>query len=528
MNIKFSDATAVGPWSFTAEERVPKNSMEKPLDILLVEDNLEDAELTVEAIRSNIPHQLTVLENGEKAILYLKKQGEYARSRTPDVVVLDLNLPRKNGFDVLREIKNDPRLKKMPVIVFTVADLKEEMLKPYGVRKEQYVKKSADYSQLIQAIKHVTQQPPKNQPEGNVYPLGLKSKIKILIVEDCREDVELIEEILLLKKKYEWQLTHVERLKEALQLLDGESFDVVVLDLNLPDSRGLETLKTIRKHKSRVPIVVMTGLQDDETGLEAVRNGAQDYLIKGQISAELFPRSLQYAMERAHLERVREELISYVNHELNNPLTVIKEGISQVAQGLLGEINDKQKGYLTKATLHINRLIRITDDLMDTTMLEFGKVVLKKETFNAVEVGKSALDSFRSFAANRGFDIRFASLGDEGTIFADKDRIQQILFNLLNNAFKYTEKGHIELSVRDKGHDIEFSVEDTGKGIPEENHEKIFKKFERLTPSKSSHAKGTGLGLFISRELVKLHAGRIWVESKVGEGSKFSFTIPKT
>lgn len=499
----------------------------KPIDILLVEDSPEDVELTTLALQENAPSRLNVVENGENAVLYLRKQGDYIHSATPDIIILDINLPRKNGFEVLKEIKNDPQLDKTSVIIFTGADLTEEVLKKNGLLREQVIRKAGDYSDLAQAVNKIALQPSCQNQEEDTLSSVPKPGLKILVVEDNHDDVELLKEILFIKEKYEWRLQHVVRLSEALTRLNEEVFDAVILDLTLPDSRGLDTIKKVREHKSKVPIVVTTGVRDEETGIEAVRNGAQDYLIKGQISADLFIRSVQYAIERANLEHVREELIGYVNHELNNPLTVIMEGISQVADGILGEVNEKQKQFLGKALLHIKRLVRITDDLLDSTMLEFGKVALKKDTFDIVDLGKNALESFRSLAAKKNLDICFNSEQKKLDVYADKDRIQQVFFNLLNNALKYTEKGLIELTIKDKGPVVECAVSDSGNGIKEEDRVRIFRKFERLDPSKLNNAKGAGLGLFICHELVKLHSGNIWVKSKMGEGSQFIFTLPK-
>jgi signal transduction histidine kinase len=352
-------------------------------------------------------------------------------------------------------------------------------------------------------------------------------QLRILIVEDNQDDMEAFVEMLYMKQKYAWDFKRATHLGEALRYLKEDIFDVIILDLNLPDSTGFGSLNKIREAKPNIPIVVMTGLNDEKIGVLTIRYGAQDYLFKGQITADLFLRSVNYAIERQHLEQVKDDLIAYVNHELSNPLSIIKEGLSQINDGIKGPINEEQRQFLEITLESIDRLSHIAQTLLESTRLEFGKIQLNQEKCDLVEIVKSLMVSFESVAAHQGVVINVNFSSDVVKIDADRDRIIQVLTNLLTNALKFTQKGFIEISVVDRGHMVECSIFDTGRGIAPEDLPKVFGKYQRFGQYQGSRIKGTGLGLFICKQLIELHDGRIWVESQAGHGSKFVFQLPK-
>jgi len=500
----------------------------RPLDILFIEDCQEDIDLAKEVLRDEkIKNRLKIINNGEEAVAYLKTSKSSQAHFPPDVIVLDLNIPKKNGFEVIKEIINDNELKKIPLIIFTTSDLSVEALEKYKLDFRQYVKKTIDFHEFGEAVKTIDQ---KRQPQQNEFMPKKdinKGELKILLVEDNIEDAELIEQLIWMKEKYQWKTQRVERLEEALKCLSDGYFDVVVLDLFLPDSRGLDTLNKLIAKQSSTPVVVMTGLNDETIGCQAVQKGAQDYLVKGQITSDMFIRSLEYAIERKKLERMKDELLSYVNHELSNPLTIIKESISQIAEGLLGDVNAKQKHFLGTSLSSINRLIMITEDLLLSTKLELGKLSIEKEIFNLSELVREIMATFQASFAQKGLELKSVLPSEAIKLNADRSRIGQVLTNLLNNALKYTSQGDVKIIVEEKGNVVQCVISDTGQGIAEEDIPKLFKKYEQLLSHKRKGQNGTGLGLFICKTLVELHAGRIDVESHLGIGTKFIFTLPK-
>ncbi len=232
--------------------------------------------------------------------------------------------------------------------------------------------------------------------------------------------------------------------------------------------------------------------------------------------------------ERKQIEQLKNEFVSTVSHELRSPLTIIREGVSQVLEGVVGEVNEDQKRFLSIALEGIDRLRRIVDDLLDISKIEAGKLELKKESTDIVSLVKGVSLSFHLQAQKKGLELKTDLPRGPLVIYVDKDRVVQVFNNLIFNAFKFTEKGRIEISVVDKGNEIECCISDTGIGIAEADLSKIFGKFQQFDQIASSSEKGTGLGLAICKGIVESQGGQIRVQSRLGQGTKVIFTLPKT
>lgn len=229
--------------------------------------------------------------------------------------------------------------------------------------------------------------------------------------------------------------------------------------------------------------------------------------------------------ELKKFDELKSDFISNVSHELRSPLTVIKEVVSQVLDGILGEITEEQRRFLSMALLNIDRLTRIISDLLDVSRLEARKVKLRRELIDITELAKGVSSSFISQAGDRGLKIGVSFSKKTIEVYADKDKIIQVFTNLVDNAIKFSEEGCIEISVVDKEEHVECSVSDTGRGIAEKALPKIFDKFEQF--GQTVRSRGAGIGLSIAKAMVELHHGKIWVESKLNRGTKFTFTLPK-
>ena len=187
---------------------------------------------------------------------------------------------------------------------------------------------------------------------------------------------------------------------------------------------------------------------------------------------------------------------------------------------------------MTQESIHLRhihdteRLIRLISDLLDLSKIESGKVVMKLRSFDLIEAISETVDSLKTLADERKIAISKDLPLDFPKILADEDRIKQVLTNLLSNAFKYTrEGGKVRIKAEAKGKEIKVSIKDTGIGIAKENLDKIFERFHPVAPLEMG-GKSVGLGLSLTKSIVELHGGRIWVESKLNEGSIFSFTLP--
>jgi len=227
------------------------------------------------------------------------------------------------------------------------------------------------------------------------------------------------------------------------------------------------------------------------------------------------------------MERMREDFVSVVSHELRTPLTIIREGVSQILEGILGEITPQQKKFLSIIFTEIDRLNRIIDSLLDISKLEAGAVTVKRKIFDITQIVKEVVSTFTPYAIRKKLSIKTDLPRQPVEVFVDRDKILQVFSNLIGNALKFTHQGCIEIAVIDKQDNMECRISDTGEGIPEEAIPKVFDKFQQVVEISPPGEKGTGLGLAICKKIIELHRGKIWVESQLNKGSRFIFTIPK-
>jgi signal transduction histidine kinase/GGDEF domain-containing protein len=352
--------------------------------------------------------------------------------------------------------------------------------------------------------------------------------IQVLVIEDNPGDFRLIQEMLLEAKDKSFNVELAKNLSKALERLKQGGIDVVMSDLGLPDSQGLTTFEQLHNNSPEVPIVILTSTYADETtAVEAVSKGAQDYLVKGQVDGKLVSRVLRYAVERKHLEQVKDEFVGMVSHELRTPMTSIREVISQILDGILGETNPEQREFLSMALSDVDRLSRMIDDLLDISKLDAGKMKMKIETCEMVALVLKIISSFVPQAKAKGLEMKGSFSKEKIKAYVDKDRITQVFSNLIGNAVKFTQKGQIEISLVDREDAVECCVSDTGPGIAKKDLPQLFDKFQQFGHPVSGEEKGTGLGLAISKGIVELHKGKIWVKSEVNVGTKFTFVLPK-
>jgi len=247
-------------------------------------------------------------------------------------------------------------------------------------------------------------------------------------------------------------------------------------------------------------------------------------------------QELQDALEKANqeiekLSRVKSDFVSVISHELRTPLTSIKESISIVFDGITGPVSEEQKKFLTIAKNNVERLAKLITDILDLSKLESGRIVMHKRKLNINAIIKDIYASTKIIAEQKNLEFTI-SLGDSVEFtWIDPDRIGQVIKNLVSNAIKFNkEKGRINLSTSTeniKGRDyVKVEVEDNGIGIPQEEIENLFRHFTPLDTSMTRQHSGAGMGLAISKGIVELHGGSIWVVSEPDAGTKTIFTLP--
>ena len=382
-----------------------------------------------------------------------------------------------------------------------------------------------------------------------------KRKLKIILIDDSPTDREITGELLKSVEEFNIELEAAQTGMEGLEKIGKNRFDLIILDYKMPGMTGLDFMNKLKQKKIDIPVIMATGEGDTKIAVEVMRTGAYDYIAKeeafrGGISLVL-KRTLERYEEKKERQRLEAEtreyasklkkaneqlkkfdqlkndFISTVSHELRTPLTVIRESISQILDGLLGETTKKQREFLSMGLRNIDRLSRIINNLLDISKIEAGKIVLNREKINIVDVANGVNSSFVPQAKAKGIKILTKFSNETIEVYADKDRIIQVFTNLVGNALKFTKQGHIEISVADMTEVVECGVYDTGQGIAQEDLPLIFNKFQQFGRIAGSGEKGTGLGLSIVKGIIELHQGKIWAESKVGQGSKFKFSLPK-
>ncbi len=359
-------------------------------------------------------------------------------------------------------------------------------------------------------------------------------KIRILVVDDDEVDCMAAKRALAgspLTVKFEVETAGT--MATGIDKLKREPFDVALFDLGLPDSSGLDTVKGALSAAGEVPVVVLTGLADDQTGISAINLGATDYLVKGPAIASMLGRTLLYAMERKKVEhRLKEalaakaDLVNMVSHDLRIPLTAIKEGIDIVASGEAGAVNEEQKEFLALAKRNVERLTRLITDFLD-----FEKIDADKQQFNIAEndineLAENVYKMMGPVAKQKGLDLRIELEEGLPKIGFDYDGITRVVTNLVSNALKFTTEGSIVIRTRKDESGIEVAVADTGCGISKNDLDKLFKKYGQIKSTKVKDIEGTGLGLAISKLIVEQHKGKIRAESKLGKGTTFYFYLP--
>jgi len=229
--------------------------------------------------------------------------------------------------------------------------------------------------------------------------------------------------------------------------------------------------------------------------------------------------------EMRKLELVRRDFVANVSHELKTPLTSIKGFIETLLEGALDD-KENSRHFLEIIQGHAERLNSLINDLLDLASIESKQVALKKEVFALDKLVEEVVRGFKSHLRKKGIEVHNKVLL-QATVIADRDKIEQVLTNLIDNAIKFNrDKGSVEISSEELGQDIKITVEDTGVGIPPSDIPRIFERFYRVDKARSREMGGTGLGLSIVKHIVELHGGSVGVESIEGLGSKFWFTIP--
>lgn len=503
----------------------------------------------------------------------------------------------------------------------------------------------------------------------------LQHEPRLLLVEDSPADAEYIRILLKQDSDHTFHFDWARDLQSALDRLAATPYDLALLDPGLPDSVGIDTLRTMLSKFPQIPVVVLTGLADVGVGEEMVKAGAQDYLSKDRLDTGLLCRTIAHALERFRnvsalkeseeryrdlfenandmicilspdqqlkyvnracarqldyaagelmgraftdlilperaqswrdicdaiirrgqsidryettlvskhgrridvegglslrarpgglpslrlilrdvtqvkaLQKMKDEFIGIVSHEIRSPLTVVHGAVDILAEGLAGELAPAQREYVDMAARALERVERVLRNVLEISRLQSGKAKLEKIKLNIPKCVETAVGTFKDDAARKQIELSFESPHPVPDIYADPDMIDRVLNNLISNAVRFA-RSRVRIHVQSvdnaaalgaaaprPGHAwppanpdgwLHLRVEDDGEGIEPEDREAVFDRFVQMKRKRKDKEgyKGTGLGLSICREIVVLHRGEIWAAGDPGLGTEFHVLIP--
>lgn len=530
--------------------------------ILAVDDNPDLLRLISEMFGDD--YEVITAPNGKEAIDTVLRE-------MPDLILMDVKMPVMDGIAATKVLKGDMRTRFIPIIMLTGHDAGDNMIiglesgaddyigKPFRpkillARVRAHLRTKAMYDDL-EAIKrdteiildvaestgsslHITEVLQAVTEKVAEY-LNL-DRCSIILIDEKREnglvlassDVLGVDGLRIDLDKYP-EIRQVIETGEALIIdnADNDPLMADVIEMTQYSFRSLMVVPIVFKGEIIGTLLLRTkrrdgGFSEREAELcRIIANSAASAIRNASLFEKLEEKSME--LEAANkrlleLDRLKSSFLAMAAHELRTPLSLISGYLEMVLEGVAGPLDPKQGDFLKIALENSTGLARILEEMLDISVIESGKVSLDLEPWDMDELINGVILLVEGDAGKKGISVE-ANV-EKVSVNIDGKRIKQVLINLLTNAIKFTPAGgEIIVEIEDGGNELTVSVSDTGRGIPEEEIDRVFDEFYRG----SSQEVGSGLGLPICKRIIDMHGGRIWVESMVGEGSTFYFTLPK-
>ena len=500
--------------------------------ILLAEDNRDHAELTRIALKKHIRNiQIVQAFSGQECLDSLNEE-EF------DAIILDYSLPDKDGLQVLDEIKSS-RI-KTPVIIVTGMGSETVAVKAIKRGAYDYLIKSEGYlmtlpitvrkvlenrglEERLDATEQLYRDLVENADDG-IYVLDQKGnfvwvnkKIQVLTGYNRRE---------LLKQHFRHLIAPGERRRFSKKIAQLRSKKVI---------HHIET-KIRAKDGTDIPVELNITLIVRNGAIQGYQGIARDISERLATERELLRQSeelkklnLELKAKNEKLEeinRLKSQFVSNVSHELRTPLNGVLGYAELLRDGVYGSVNDEQRKALQNILTSGNHLLDLINEILDFSKLQNGNMNLYPEPCLVNNIVEAVRATVEPMVRNLPLELTFHIEENLPPIYVDSRKLYQVFMNIVGNAVKFTHKGEIEVRAGLKNNEVLFSVRDTGIGIARDNIPLIFEEFRQLDGSITRKYGGAGIGLSLAKRLVELHGGQIWVDSELGKGSTFYFTIP--
>lgn len=367
--------------------------------------------------------------------------------------------------------------------------------------------------------------------------------LKVLVVDDEPGIRSGINRILqnfsvgypFMDEDFEFDMVEAETGEQAIEIIDNNPIDIVLLDNKLPGIHGIEVLEYINKKEYDVQVMMITSYASLDLAVKATNNGAFNFVPKPftpqdlkaameSITKHLFLKRMTRKMQ-AEGKEVRFQFLSVLSHELKSPINAIEGYLRIMQDKQAGNEIDSYKVMIDRSIERLRGMRTLIMDLLDLTKIESGKKTRELKTVDLTEIVRIAKDTMEPIAIQRNVKVNF-DFDKELYLTADANELEIIMNNLISNSIKYNkENGTVMINLKDQGSKIYITVEDTGIGMTEEDISKLFQEFVRIKNKKTQNITGSGLGLSIVKKMVDLYNGEIFVESKPDVGTRFTVVL---
>ena len=494
---------------------MPKERNHKPkADILAIDDTPENLALLSQMLTEK-GYKVRSVTKGSTAI-----RG--AKAVPPDLILLDVKMPEMNGYEVCQQLKADDLTRDIPIIFISALGDVFDKVKAFQVGGVDYITKPFQVEEVLARLNtHLT-----------IHNLQIK-----LELQNSQLQQQIAE-----KNAAEDKFTKAFRAcPNPIAIATYDSGQILEINQSFLHMSGYNTGELINQkieqiYSSSALAVYQQALQkSDSQGF--IHNLELEFPTKsGQVKTVLLSMelieldgtkcTLQILNDITERKRLENEFISLVSHELRTPMTSTIGALDLLNSGQLGTLSDRGQQILQVAIRNSERLIRLVNDILDLERMKSGKIAIELTRCNLQPLLIQATETMQAMAEKAQVQLILEEPCDV-ILHLDSDRILQTLTNLLSNAIKFTKPGgRVNLKASVQQDFCQIIIQDTGRGIPEDKLESIFERFQQVDASDSRSKGGTGLGLAICRHIVEGHNGKIWVESRLGEGSKFYISLP--